>query len=210
MNAVAIRHGDEDVLLPNDTRHSDHRHASRGGCLYPKEMREMVISIWQAGGEDALDTPEYNTLRAQKKFPCMVTSKRCIYLYQQAGNVLPNRPTGNHQSAREIHDIDLQYSKGEPYPARVNDQDPTEMIDIDEAGFTLQSQDRKQGNVMKQRRTCARGKYKRGGGRVNLSMGISGDERDPSEFHRLYTEGGTDLWRFPCFVEDFVEWLDLN
>ena len=26
----------------------------------------------------------------------------------------------------------------------------------------------------------------------------------------MFSEGGTDLWRFFYFIEDFIEWLDLN
>ena len=33
----------------------------------------------------------------------------------------------------------------------------------------------------------AQGKYKKGAGRINLLMGVSGDEQDPFEFHHLYT-----------------------
>ena len=41
-------------------------------------------------------------------------------------------------------------------------------------------------------------------------MGISGDKRDPFEFHRMFSEGGTDQWRFFCFMEDFIGWLAVN
>ena len=41
-------------------------------------------------------------------------------------------------------------------------------------------------------------------------MGISGDERDPFEFHQMFSEGGTDLWRFFSYMEDFIAWLDVN
>lgn len=74
MNAGAILPGGDGVRLPNGTRRADRRHASRGGRPYPKEMREMVLSIWQNnggdhGGIEALETPENNQLRAQHKFP---------------------------------------------------------------------------------------------------------------------------------------------
>ena len=51
----------------------------------------------------------------------------------------------------------------ESYPTGINDQNTAHMIDVDEAGFTLESQDRKRGKVTKQRRADARGKYKKGG-----------------------------------------------
>ena len=84
------------------------------------------------------------------------------------------------------------------------------MIDIDEAGFKLNDKDRKRGKVTRQKRADARGMYKKGVKGTNLLMGISGDAQDPFEFHQMFSEGGTDLWSFFCFMEDFIEWLDLN
>ncbi|KAL7530091.1 hypothetical protein ACHAXR_003304 [Thalassiosira sp. AJA248-18] len=51
---------------------------------------------------------------------------------------------------------------GEAYPGGVNDQNTVCMIDIHEAGFKLESKDRKRGKVTTQRRADARGKYKKG------------------------------------------------
>ena len=96
------------------------------------------------------------------------------------------------------------------FPRGVHDQDTDYMIDIDEALFKLESQDRKRGKVAKCRRCDARGKFKKGVPGVSLLMGISGDENDPFEFHRTYYEGGTNTWRFYCFMRDFIEWLDTN
>ena len=84
------------------------------------------------------------------------------------------------------------------------------MIDLYEAGFKLESQDRKRGKVTKQRGADARGKYKKGDRNVGLLMGISGHQQDPFEFHQLFSEGGTDQCRFFCFMEDFIGWLDAN
>ena len=97
-----------------------------------------------------------------------------------------------------------------PFPDGVADQETEDMIDIDEAGFKLESKDRKRGKVGKQRRADARGKYKKGAKGTSLLMGISGDPVDPFEFHQQFSEGGTNLWRFFCFMEDFIEWLALN
>ena len=63
---------------------------------------------------------------------------------------------------------------------------------------------------MKQRRANERGKCKKGAKGVSLLMGIYGDEQDPFEFHQMFSEGGTDLWPFYCFMEEFFEWLDVN
>ena len=277
MNAGPIVPGPDGVRLPYGVRRADTPHACRGGRPYPKEMREMVIEEWRNGGIEALETPRYNALRDRHKFPHMLTCRRWIQLYQDSGNVLPKRHTGNRHSEREVQGVDLvnlaifrlvrpkayidevraylnnrnpnvrPYSRSqivraeqrlglwmkvasstsneayrpvnlarranywrESYPTGINDQNTANMIDVDEAGFTLESQDRKRGKVTKQRRADARGKYKKGGGRVNLLMGISGDERDPFEFHRMYSQGGTNQWRFFCFMEDFIEWLAAN
>ena len=68
-----------------------------------------------------------------------------------------------------------------------------DVIDIDEAQFKLDSQDRKRGKVIKQRRCDARGKYEKEAPGVSLLMGVSGDEQDPFEFHQKYSNGGTNL-----------------
>jgi transposase len=41
-------------------------------------------------------------------------------------------------------------------------------------------------------------------------MGISGSEQTPFSFHRLYSEGGTDLQRFYEFMSAFMDYLDAN
>ena len=50
----------------------------------------------------------------------------------------------------------------EPCPFGVNAQDTASMIDIDEAGFKIDNQDKKRGKVTKQRRAKSKGKYKKG------------------------------------------------
>ena len=107
MNAGALVQQNDGVRLPNGTRQLDRPHASRGGRPYPKEIQEMVLAIWQQGGYDALDTPHYNALREDHKFPHMDTCRRWIRLYQDAGHVLPKRDTGNHHAQREIGGVHL-------------------------------------------------------------------------------------------------------
>ena len=45
-----------------------------------------------------------------------------------------------------------------------------------------------------------------------LLMAISGDEQvgQSFSFHRCYTEGGTDLWRFFNFMLELYDWLDAH
>ena len=83
------------------------------------------------------------------------------------------------------------------------------MIDFDEAGFKLESKDRRRGKVTKQKRANASAKYKKGAGSVNLLMGISGDELNPFEYHELYI-GSLNTYRFYCYMEDFIDWLHVN
>ena len=74
------------------------------------------------------------------------------------------------------------------------------MIDIDEAGFKIDDQDRKRGKVTKQRRVNSKGKYKKGDRNVSLLMGISGDQQDSFEFYQTVSEGRTDQYIFFCFM----------
>lgn len=99
---------------------------------------------------------------------------------------------------------------GETYPRGINGVDVRDVIDIDEAQFKLESQNRKFGQMPKQLRCDARGSYRKGAPGVSLLMGISGDDIDPFEFHQSFTEGGTNLWRFYCYMDEFIKWLDVN
>lgn len=96
------------------------------------------------------------------------------------------------------------------YPQGINGENTRDMIDVDEACFKVTDKDRKRGKVRGWRRCDARGKYKKGAGSTSLLMGISGDEVDPFEFHQQFSSGGTGLWRFYCFMRDFIDWLTTN
>jgi hypothetical protein len=98
----------------------------------------------------------------------------------------------------------------EAYPLGVHGEDTDYMIDIDEAKFKLESQNRKWGKVTRQRRCDACRKYEKGEGGISLIMGICGDEADPFEFHQQFARGGTGLWQFYCYMHDFIEFLDVN
>ena len=73
MNVGAILPGNDRVRLSDGTRQLDEMHASRGGRPYPKEIRKQVIELWQLSGFDALDTPHFNALQANHKFPHIET-----------------------------------------------------------------------------------------------------------------------------------------
>jgi hypothetical protein len=261
--------------IARGVREADHSHASRGGRAYPKEVREMVISMMQRGGIEAVNTPAINQLRHEKKFPCLVTCRKWLRQYLTLGHIRPLRNTGNRVATREIRGEALiqlaffrmvrphallyevqaylsnrfpniqPYSKSQilraekrlklsrkaasktsqeayhprnlekrrrywedAYPNGVAGEMTDEMIDIDEARFKLESADRKYGKVAREFRANLRGKYKKGEPGSNLIMAISGDGNNPYSFHRQYTEGGTDLWRFYSFMRDLI--IDLQ
>ena len=262
---------------PLGTRESAKKHPSNGGNPYSQEFRQMVIELYNTEGWEALCTPEYDELRAQKKFPCKSTCKNWIKLEEQNGNIFPKRATGNKFSEREIQGEDLfnltfyrmmrpkayidevrayvhnmnpnnlPYSKSQivraeqklclsrkvgsstsneayrpinllkrqrywqlPYPYGVVGEDVNRVIDVDEAAFKLQSQDRKRGKTKRFKRCNSRGMYKKGAGRVSLILGICGDGAEGLAFHRLYPQGGTNLWRFYTFMSDFIDFLAEN
>ena len=100
------------LQLPIGTSITPTRHATWGGNPYSKEMREMVLQMWQNGGGEnggfrALDTAHCNQLRDQRKFPQMNTCRRTIEIHRTGGHIRPKIATGNKFSKREIHGQDL-------------------------------------------------------------------------------------------------------
>ena len=96
------------------------------------------------------------------------------------------------------------------YPLGIAGESTADIIDIDEACFKLESTDRSYGKVAREFRCNLKGNYKKGEPGTNLIMAISGDNQNPISFHQQFTEGGTDLHRFYCFMEDLIEFLDNN
>ena len=86
------------------------------------------------------------------------------------------------------------------------------IIDLDESKFKIEVQNRKFGKVMREKQCNATGKYVHGSQGVDLLMAISGDEHvgQAFSFHRCYTEGNTDLWRFYHFINDLCNWLAVH
>ncbi|KAL7451696.1 hypothetical protein ACHAWC_003509 [Mediolabrus comicus] len=97
-----------------------------------------------------------------------------------------------------------------PYPLGIAGEDTDDIIDIDEARFNLESADRTYGKVAREFRCNLRGNYKKGDPGTNLIMAISGDSNNPVSFHRLYSSGGTDLYRFYTFMSELIEFLNTN
>jgi hypothetical protein len=82
-----------------------------------------------------------------------------------------------------------------------------DLIDINESGYRLNSQNRSFGKVTREKRCNVPGKYKHGNIGVNLLMAISGDERVSLSFllHKCYTAGRGKsvvlLWFYAQFMQ---------
>ena len=96
------------------------------------------------------------------------------------------------------------------YPLGVAGETTADIIDIDEARFKLESADRSYGKVAREFRCNLKGRYKKGDPGTNLIMAISGDDHNPISFHQQFTEGGTYLFRFYCFMSDLIDFLEEN
>jgi len=83
-----------------------------------------------------------------------------------------------------------------------------DMIDIDKCNLKLESLNRNSGKVVRELRCDAVGKFKKGAASVSLWMAIGCEDQTPFSFHKTFTEGGTDLWRYYYFIEDLTEFLD--
>lgn len=90
------------------------------------------------------------------------------------------------------------------YPDGIHGEHIDNLIDIDECNLKLQSQDRRYGKVTRGKRCNDSGKFKKGAGSSSLLMAIGGRG---FSYHKIYTGGGTDLWRFYEFMDGLLEYL---
>lgn len=95
----------------------------------------------------------------------------------------------------------------QPFPHGILVVDLRCIIDIDEAQFKLESQDRKRGVVVKSWRCNSTGMYKKGANAISLLLAISSDDKEPFQFHQQFQRGGTNLARFCNFIEELIEHL---
>lgn len=93
------------------------------------------------------------------------------------------------------------------YPFGIADIDTEDIIDLDEAKFTITSQDRKYGKAHSSKRVDAKGMYKKGASAVTLILGVSASEHNQFAYAKQYDEGTTDLVRFYTFMVEFIEFL---
>jgi hypothetical protein len=87
------------------------------------------------------------------------------------------------------------------FPDGVAGESTRDLIDIDESGYRLNSQNRSFGKVSREKRYNARGMCKNGDGGVNLLMAILGDERDGHSFSLMF---------FFDFMLELCNWLVVN
>ena len=96
-----------------------------------------------------------------------------------------------------------------PPPLGVFGVDTRDMIDIDEAGFMLEHQNRKHGKTVTALRCTQEGAYGRGQ-KLNLLLAICGDDVDVMRWHEIWMNGGTTITRFHDFLKRIIDDLALN
>ena len=120
------------------------------------------------------------------------------------------RKVGSTTSELAFTPINLQKRRNywtAPYPLGIEGESTSDVIDLDEARFTLTSTNRKRGKQVTYHRCDAEGKYRKGERGTNLLCAVSGDDQVPFSMHRQYSEGGTDLWRFYQFLNELIDYL---
>lgn len=79
-----------------------------------------------------------------------------------------------------------------------------DILDIDEAGFFLESQNRKYGKTISALRCSQEGVYGRGK-KLNLLLCISGDDNFAMRWHEIWLDGGTTIIRFHDFIRRILD-----
>ena len=95
------------------------------------------------------------------------------------------------------------------YPGGIANIDPRDVIDIDEAGIHLESQDRSFGKTVEGDRCDQAGHYNRSE-RLNTLLGISGDDAIASRWVNTWSGEGTTLFRFSTFLDEVLNDLDVR
>ncbi len=92
------------------------------------------------------------------------------------------------------------------FPDGIVGESTQDLIDIDESGYRLNSQNLNFRKVTREKRCNACGEYINGNKGVNLLMAILGDEMvgQSFSFHKCYTNGGADLLRSFDFMLSYA------
>lgn len=123
------------------------------------------------------------------------------------------RKTGSTTSTKAYLPINLQKRRqywNEPYPLGIRGVCTNDVIDLDEARFTLVSMNRKRGKTVTFHRCDSQGMYRKGEPGTNLLCAVGGDGTTPISYHEQYSAGGTDLWRFYSYMLGLLGYLDAH
>ncbi len=95
------------------------------------------------------------------------------------------------------------------FPDGVLGESTHDIINLGESKFKIEDQNCKFGKVVREKQCNSMGKYINGSQGIDLLMAISDNEQmyQSFSFHRCYTEGTTDLWRFYNNIDELCNWL---
>ncbi len=196
----------------------------RTGHLLPKRATGNIFATREVDGQDLVNLTLIRLVRQK----ATIDEVRA-YIHNRNPAVHPYSPSQIHRAEKRLglsrkvgsttsteahtpinlHKRDNYWNR--EFPFGVKGEETDNMIDIDECHLKLESQNRKYGKTTKQSRCDSRGMYKKGAGGVSVLMGISGLGGEQGlQFHQTFSEGGTDMYRFYCFMEDFIAFLEVN
>ena len=89
------------------------------------------------------------------------------------------------------------------YPVGIANINPRDVIDVDECGIQLETQNRSFGKTSKGDRCDQEGHYSRTT-RLNVLVGISGDDAVASRWMNTWSGEGTTLYRFASFLDEVM------
>lgn len=90
------------------------------------------------------------------------------------------------------------------YPVGIADCDPRNMIDIDEAGWSVDTCNRTSGKTVVGERCREVGPYSKTQ-KVTVLLGVSGDDQSPDRWLDRWREGGTTVTKFLDFIRSIIE-----
>ena len=97
-----------------------------------------------------------------------------------------------------------EYYWSQPPPLGMAGVNTADIIDIDEAGFKLEHQNRKHGKTVSALRCDQPGVYGRGK-KLNLLLAISADDVNRMRWHETWMDGGTTITKFDDFIGMIID-----
>jgi hypothetical protein len=95
------------------------------------------------------------------------------------------------------------------YPHGMVGVQTRDILDIDEAGFMVESSNRKFGKVRREFRCDESGPFNRNT-KLNLLLCVGADDDDCVTFHDTWVGEGTTLWRFYSFMHRLITYLAIH